>query len=301
MTHRILIAILLAAIGLGIGAFAWHAEDAARAEKLRKRTALLIPANAAVHETDHYRVHYTSMAQQAALVGSAVEKLYAAYVSVFPQPASAPSSKLILVLYKDRAEFKSNNRSSQWAEAYYLPPGCYAYFDSAAENPYHWMLHEATHQLSRQMSGFRRNRWIDEGLASYFSTSKLDADGLQLGMLDPKAYPVWWLGHFRLSGDPARDFAAGKFLPIEVLLTGRGGPSVEMKFNLYYVDAWSLTHFMFHYEHGKYAQAYKQFLAKGASLEDFVALIGPLEKIQAEWYPYLQAQSLSQPEPFPLP
>jgi hypothetical protein len=300
VTHRIVIAILLVALGLGIAAFAWHAEDAARAERVRMRTALLIPPNAAVRETDHYRVHYTGTAEQATLVGGAVEKLYAAYTSVFPQAGPAPG-KLILVLYKDRTEFKSNNRSSQWAEAYYLPPGCYAYFDAAAENPYHWMLHEATHQLARQVSGFRRNRWIDEGLASYFSTSKLQASGVQLGTLDPKAYPIWWLGHFQLSGDPARDAAAGKFIPLEVLLTGRGGPDVAMKFNLYYVDAWSLTHFMFHYENGKYAQAYKQLLAKGATLENFVALIGPVEKIQAQWYPYLQEQSRSQPPPFPLP
>jgi hypothetical protein len=85
------------------------------------------------------------------------------------------------------------------------------------------------------------------------------------------------------------------------LLTGQGGPPVDLKFNLYYVDAWSLTHFMFHYANGKYARAYRQFLAQGATLDTFVSLIGPVEKIQAEWYPYLQAQSLSQPPPFPLP
>jgi hypothetical protein len=123
VTHRILIAILLAAIGLGIGAFAWHAEETARAERVKKRTALLIPRNAAVQETEHYRIHYTGTADDAALVGGAVEKLYAAYAAVFPRTTPATPGKLILVLYKDRTEFKSNNRSSQWAEAYYLPPG----------------------------------------------------------------------------------------------------------------------------------------------------------------------------------
>jgi hypothetical protein len=95
------------------------------------------------------------------------------------------------------------------------------------------MLHEATHQLARQLSGFRRNRWIDEGLASYFSTRRLGDTGLQVGATD--------------------------------------------------------------------AQAYRQFLAQGSTLDAFVSLIGPVEKIQAEWYAYLQAQSLSQPSPFPLP
>lgn len=301
MTHRIVIAALLIVIGLGIGAFSWHAEDAARAARVKKRTELLIPPNAAMRETDHYRIHYTAAAEQADRVASAVEKLYAGYTSVFPPTGAAAPGKLILVLYRDRTEFRSNNRSSAWAEAYYIKPACYAYFDAEAENPYHWMLHEATHQLARQVSGFRRNRWIEEGLASYFSASKLDASGVQLGTLDAKAYPIWWVGHFQLTGDPARDAAAGKFIPIEVLLTGQGGPNPDLKFNLYYVDAWSLTHFMFHYENGKYADAYKQFLAQGSTLDAFVSLIGPIEKIQAEWYQYLQEQARSQPPPFPLP
>ena len=294
MTHRIVIAILLAALVLGIGAFAWHAEDAARAERVTRRTALLIPPDAAVEETDHYRIHYTGTPEQARRVGDTVEMLYSAYTSVFPQTAPAAPGKLLVVLYKDRTEFKRNNRSSAWAEAYYMQPACYAYFDAAAENPHHWMMHEATHQLARQVSGFRRNRWIDEGLASYFGTSYIGDNGVQVGAIDAKAYPIWWLGHFQPSGDPASDAAAGKFIPLEVLLTGQGGPPVDLKFNLYYVDAWSLTHFMFHYANGKYAQAYRQFLAQGATLDDFVSLIGPVEKIQAEWYPYLQAQSLSQ-------
>lgn len=285
--HRLIVAVLLAAAGLGILAFVWHSQGAARDARARQRTEVLIPPNAAVKETDHYRIHYTGTAGQADRVGSAVEKLYAAYTSVFPPTAAAAQGRLILVLYKDRTEFKSNNRSSAWAEAYYIKPACYAYFDAAAENPYHWMMHEATHQLSRQISGFRRNRWIDEGLASYFSASKLAESGLQLGTVDANAYPIWWLGRFQLTGDAARDVAAENFIPIEVLLTGKGGPDVDLKFNLYYVDAWSLTHFMFHYENGKYAQAYKEFLAQGATLDAFVSLVGPLERVQEEWYRYL--------------
>jgi hypothetical protein len=297
VSHRIVVAVFLLVVALGVTAFVWHsAAEAERAAQARK-SEFLIPQNAAVRETDHYRFHHTDSAEQAELVGKAVEKLYAAYTSVFPQPTATASDKLILVLYKDRFEFKTNNRSSSWAEAYYIKPACYAYFDARAENPYHWMIHEATHQLARQVSGFRRNRWIDEGLASYFSTSRIVDGGVQLGTLDAKAYPIWWVGHFQLTGDPARDAAGGRFVPLEVLLTGVGGPDVDAKFNLYYVDAWSLTHFMFNHENGKYAQAYKQFLAKGSTLADFTALIGPVEKIQAEWYPYLMEQARSQPAP----
>ena len=249
-------------------------------------TELLIPQQALVLETPHYRVHYTGTLQQAKLIGSATEKLYAAYTSVFPPQGVTASGKLMLVLYKDQAEFKQNNRSSPWAEAYYLHPACYAYF-SPGPNPYHWMLHEGTHQLAREVSGFRRNRWIEEGLASYFSTSTLGDAGLQLGVVDSQAYPVWWLSSYRLTGNAARDAAAKQFVPIEVLLTGQGGPDVDSMFNVYYVDAWSLTHFLFHYENGKYARGYKQFLAQGAKPGDFELLIGPVKRVQDEWYRYL--------------
>ena len=97
---------------------------------------------------------------------------------------------------KDQAEFKQNNRSSPWARLT-ICPGVYAYFSPA--QPYHWMLHEATHQLAREVSGFRRNRWIEEGLASYFSTSTLGDGGLQLGVVDSHAYPIWWLSRYRLT------------------------------------------------------------------------------------------------------
>jgi hypothetical protein len=279
---------LLAALGLGILAFAWHAGDAARATQAKRRTEVLFPPSAAVLETDHYRIHHTASRQQAELVGGVVEKLYAAYVSVFPQPpGSTAPGKLTLILYKDRSEFKQNNRSSAWAEAYYLQPACYAYFDGSAANPYHWMTHEATHQLARQLSGFRRNRWIDEGLASYFSTSTMGEAGLQLGVPDAHAYPIWWLARYQLTGDAARDAAANQFVPLEALLTGQGGPDVDTSFNLYYVDAWSLTHFLFHYQNGKYAAAYQEFLGRGAQSEDFAALIGPIERVQSERYRYL--------------
>lgn len=290
MTHRILIAALLAIIALAGVGLTWRQTPApipkAPARKSTPNTELLIPPQAQVLETDHYRVHYTGTLQQAELIGSAVEKLYVAYTSAFPPQSVTASGKLTLVLYGSQAEFKQNNRSSPWAEAYYLRPASYAYF-SQATNPYHWMLHEATHQLAREVSGFPRNRWIEEGLASYFSTSTLGDAGLQLGVIDASAYPVWWLKSYRLSGNAARDVAAEQFVPLEVLLTGRGGPNVDQNFNAYYVGSWSLTHFLFHYENGKYAPAYKQFLAQGAKPGDFAALIGPVKRVQEEWYRYL--------------
>ena len=239
-----------------------------------------IPPDAIVVETTHYRIHATASRDHAIAVGDALEALHAAYTELFPIPDDP--GKLAVVLYRDRAEFKRNNRSSPWAEAFYLDPACYAYFDADARNPYHWALHEAVHQLARKGSGFRRNRWIDEGLASYFSASERVDGRLRPGMVDQTAYPVWWLR------DPTtvRDMP----IPLETLLTGKDGPDVDTHFNQYYLSTWSLTHFLLHRDEGRHAGAYRDFLQAGADRPAFERHIGPIKTIEPEWKAYFRAQ-----------
>jgi hypothetical protein len=239
-----------------------------------------IPVDAIVVDTPHYRIHSTASPEQAADVGQALEALRTAYAGMFPIQ-EAPS-KLAVVLYRDRAEFSRHNRSSPWAEAFYLDPACYAYFDATARNPYHWTLHEAVHQLARKGSRFRRNRWIDEGLASYFSASQRTGGSLEPGTIDPSAYPAWWLADAATTN--------GMPIPLEVLLSSKGGPDVDSHVNQYYLSAWSLTHFLLHHDHGRYAGAYRAFLEAGADADAFTKHIGPIDTIEAGWIPYFRFQ-----------
>jgi len=239
-----------------------------------------IPAGAAIVHTRHYRIHSTASPGHAADVGEALEALHAAYTAMFPIPE--PTSKFDVVLYGSRPEFSRHNRSSPWAEAFYLDPACYAYFDAEARNPYHWTLHEAVHQLARRGSVFRRNRWIDEGLASYFSASQRVDGRLRPGKVDPTAYPAWWLTDRRTT--------TGMPIALEVLLSGKGGPDVDTHFNQYYLSAWSLTHFLLHHDRGRYAGAYRAFLEAGADADAFTTHIGPIDTIEAAWVPYFRLQ-----------
>lgn len=250
-----------------------------------QRHPSLLPG-VATTESAHYRIHSTATAQQTAQVTQAVEALYGRYASVFPV-AGRRTEKLTLVLYRNRAEFKHNNHSRPWAEAYYLPPRSYAYFDANARNPYHWMLHEATHQLMREVSGFPRAKWVDEGVAGYFGASRLAGGMLRLGEPDPDAYPIWWLSNHALTGDLEHDIASGQVIPLEQLISGQGGPDENRYFNLYYIHYWSLTHFLFHYRDGQYAERYRQLISEGGTLENFTRLLGPPERIQQEWYDHL--------------
>ncbi|QIL21312.1 DUF1570 domain-containing protein [Thermomonas sp. HDW16] len=243
-----------------------------------------------VVETTHYRIHSSATDTQTRAVGESVESLYAAYAKVFGQQRQV--QRLELVLYKSQAEFKANNRSAAWAEAYYREPRSYAY-PGNGDNPHHWMLHEATHQLLRQASGFKLRRWVNEGIASYFG-----AGTLRDGMLDPMvadaaAYPIWWLASLELSGDMQADIDRGVVIPIEQIVEDTG-PPISQDVNGYYLHYWSLTHYLLDGDAGKHRDAFLALVRQGGGPVEFRRLLGPYAQIQRGWYEHLRALAMKQ-------
>jgi len=60
---------------------------------------------------------------------------------------------------------------------------------------------------------------------------------------------------------------------------------MKEQFNLYYLHWWTLTHFIFESEAHR-ANA-TRLLSRGGDLPAFEELIGPVEKVQAEWHAYV--------------
>jgi hypothetical protein len=255
-------------------------------------TAEPVAGSTKVVETTNYAITSTATEPQTKLVADAVESLHARYLAFFANAIRiAPNRKrLLLTLYKDQDEFKEHNKGSSWAEAYYLPPVCHAYFAGGEGNPYHWMVHEATHQLNHEVAHLPRSTWIGEGLATYFGTSLIRDGNLIPGKLDVDTYPIWWLSKLSLSGDLQRDIRSGKIIDLRALISGVGGPSADEKVNARYIGYWSLTHFLFHFENGRYADRYRQLITVGGSIEQFERTFGPIDRIQGEWYAYLRGQ-----------
>ncbi len=245
--------------------------------------------------TEHYVIHSTATLEQTAEIGRVVEVLYAAYGKLFAgfPKVSQAHPRLKLKLFKDRREFRRCNRMIGWAEAFYREPYCHAYYSETELNRYHWMLHEAVHQLNHEVAGLRLARWLNEGLATYFSTSVMTEGQLTPGQIDPNTYPIWWLDEFAVSGDLAADVATTRFIPLRAIISGKGGPDLDAHFNLYYVQWWSLTHFLLHHEGGKYREPLLRVMEKGGTLESFEENIGPVERVQGEWHRYRQAQQES--------
>lgn len=271
-------------------AIAQKREAVARRAEWMRRWAQPEPplAGARTLETAHYAISSTADDAQTRQVADAVEALHTAYMGFFrdavPRQVFADGGPLRLTLYANRTQFRSYNRSFWWAEAYYRRPTCYAYFPVGEPNPYHWMLHEATHQLNTEVAGLTLPKWANEGLAAYFGTSELRAGVLLPGRIDPDTYPVWKLGGLGLSGSLDRDVRHGRIIPLRALITGVDAPPFERNLNLYYVEYWSLVHFLLHGDGGRHAAAFKRMLAEGATIDAFERAFGPPERIELAWY-----------------
>jgi hypothetical protein len=240
-------------------------------------------------ETEHYAIQSSATEEQTREIGQVVEIVYAGYRQLMSdlQRTIQPHPKLGVKLFKDRSEFRQCNGIFDWAEAFYKPPFCYQYYSADEVNPYHWMMHEATHQLNAEAAHLRLAQWLDEGLACYICTSRIVDDSLRLGEIDTNTYPVWWFDSMKLSGDLDADKKNETTIPLRAIVSGQGGPSMNRHFNLYYLHWWSLTHFLLHYEDGKYKPGLGRLIADGGGLAAFEKHLGPIEGIEKQWYDYL--------------
>ncbi|MDR3460406.1 MAG: DUF1570 domain-containing protein [Verrucomicrobiae bacterium] len=242
----------------------------------------------AVVETPHHKIYSTATSQQIQDTAHALELLYAAYSNRLGTVSGwqADHPKLQIKLYKDRDEMRRINPGLGWAEAFYRPPCCRAYFAADEINPYHWMLHESVHQLNHEVAHLKLEKWLDEGLADYFATSRITNDKLDVGNIDLNTYPVWWIDSLATSSNLTENIKNGSVIPLRAIITDHGGPSINDQFNLYYLHWWTLTHFLFESE--KYHDRAVKLAQKGGGLADFETIIGPVDQVQTEWHDYVR-------------
>ena len=218
-----------------------------------------------------------------------MELLYSAYSNRFGslEEFQRDHPKLKVKLFKDRTEFRRINPGLDWAEAFYRAPHCLAYFSANEINPYHWMLHESVHQLNHEVAHLKLAKWLEEGLAEYFSTSRIATNALVVGRIDPNTYPVWWIDDLATSADLAENLRNGSVIPLRAIITNTGGPSMNTHFNLYYLLWWTLTHFIF--ESPKYREHALALVQRGGDLAAFELAVGPVDQVQTEWHAYVRS------------
>jgi hypothetical protein len=258
-------------------------------DRLRRRWTpnLTIP-------TEHYLIQSTATADHTKNVGQVAEIIHTEYITFLDQLGitAKPHSPLKMKLYHDRDEFRFCNRIRGWAEAFYRAPYCHQYYPTHEANPYHWMVHEATHQLNNEVAGFALSKWLEEGISEYFGTSQIASNRLELGTIDTNTYPIWWISQLAVSGSLEDDKVNGSVIPLRSIISGAGGPKMNDEFNLYYLHWWSLVHFLFQHESGKYITGISELVTSKGDVASFETYIGNIEAIEQEWYTHVQALKL---------
>ena len=244
-------------------------------------------------EAPHHLIYSSATPAQTSDTAQMLELLYIAYSNRFGSLDGFQRNppKLKVKLFKDRAEMRRTNPGLGWAEAFYRAPYCLAYFSAGEKNPYHWMLHESVHQLNQEVAHLHLEKWLEEGLAEYFSTSRCISNRLALGRVDPNTYPVWWIEELATSPDLAENIKNGSVIPLRSIVTNRGGPSMSSHFNLYYLHWWTLTHFIF--ESPQYRERALALVQRGGGLDAFEQIIGPVDSVQSEWHAYIRCLKIA--------
>ncbi len=239
-------------------------------------------------EAPHYLIYSTATQAQTADTAWALEVLYNAYSNRLGGLGSFQHEhpRLKVKLFKDRPEFRRVYPGLGWAEAFYREPYCLAYYSAGEINPYHWMLHEAVHQLNHEVAHLHLEKWLEEGLAAYCSTSRTVSNRLALGRVDINTYPVWWMELIATSPNLAENIRNGSVIPLRAIITNQGGPSMNSHFNLYYLHWWTLTHFLF--ESPGYRERAVALVQRGGGLKAFEQTIGPADTVQGEWHAYVR-------------
>jgi hypothetical protein len=148
------------------------------------------------------------------------------------------------------------------------------------------MLHESVHQLNHEAGHLTLTKWLEEGLAAYFSTSRLLTNELALGRIDSNTYPVWWIEIIATTTNLQENIRNKSVIPLRSIIENRGGPSMNSSFNLYYLHWWTLTHFIF--EDDRYRSKAVELVKAGGGLPAFEQIIGPVDKVQTEWHEYVR-------------
>ena len=153
-------------------------------------------------------------------------------------------------------------------------------------NPYHWMIHEATHQLNAEVAQLNLAKWLDEGLADYFATSRIRDGQLMVGTIDPQTYPVWWMDDMATVTTLQACVDNGSVIPLRAIITDRGGPSMNKNFNLYYLHWWTLTHYLF--ENSKLREPAMKLVEHEGTLEAFEKDVGSVDSVSADWFRHVR-------------
>lgn len=256
-----------------------------------RRIALLLVATTAFAKpleiaSAHYQMWSTAPQARARQALDAAEALHTSWVAWTGTAKPAHAQRHKLRLFASRDEMRRTLPGLHWAEAIYHDGLCDQYDDRFAEQPWQWLVHEATHQLAHEDSKLLLPRWANEGLACLFNTSRISKGRVLVGSVEPETYPVWWLRRTPPSGNMARDLHDGLLVaPSAILEKETDAVDIHLSVNAHYMSWWSLAHFL----NATDSVAWKDWILHDGTRQGFAKRFGPARGLDAKWYAHVLA------------
>lgn len=243
-----------------------------------------------LYDSPHYTAASTASPRLTREILSRLEIQRRAYLRELSLRHPDTASRLHLRLHRSRREMREMENLPSWAEGMYDDSVCIEYVDPTQNNPWHWSLHEAVHQLNHEVAHLTLPGWANEGVACLFSTSRSHGDSLSLGELDPQTYPIWHYASLHLSGDPEADARAGEIVLAADAIAGRDTSDLSHTVNAHYITWTSLVHYLW----ATNREAWWDWVRHDPTVPGLERRYGSLDTIQARWYRHLQALVSSQ-------
>lgn len=243
-------------------------EDARQAVGINKSWELL---------TEHYLIRTDHSLEAGVQSAAPLERLYRVWQQVFvtfaasevqmnrwfagKRPLETPLIRHQVSVFRNRDEYNRNLKPFQnrieMTTGYYSADARQAYFFIGPEQDGSTLNHEATHQLFDELRGRRRNFgisanfWISEGIACYME-SLVEREGFyELG-----GVPV------RLADARHRLVNDAFYVPLaELVSLDSRELQTDNRIAKLYSQSAGLTHFLMHYQNGRYRGALVDYLA----------------------------------------
>lgn len=243
-------------------------------------------------ESPHFHMWSTAPQPRAKSAMDAAETLHRSWTAWTGAKDSKPHPRHKLRLFSSRDEMRRALPGLGWAEAIYHDSICDQYDDRFATRPWHWLVHEATHQLAYEDSHLRLPRWANEGLACLFSTSRQRKGDLILGSVDAETYPVWWLQKTPPTGDFAKDMRA-LLVPPSRFLAESDFKGIGESVNAHYMSWWSFAHYLNKTD----SAAWKDWVLHDPTPEGLAKRFGSGPQLDRKWYAHVLALADSAKKP----
>lgn len=239
-----------------------------------------LPNGFAEYRSAHYNLRTDVHETRARQALDAAERLHRAWERWTGSPSHHGPHRLRL--FSSREGMRQALPGMGWAEAIYHDSICDQYDDRFEERPWHWLTHEATHQLAYEDSRLELNRWANEGLACLFSTSRVVDGRIVLGSVDKETYPVWWLVKTPLRRDFDKDSRSLLVRP-SVFLREFDFARIDRTVNQHYLSWWSFAHYLYTTD----SVGWKEWVAKDGTREGLDRRFGSGPELDKKWYAHI--------------